>query len=205
MVCSAQKRKGGQGDCPGRHWGHWSLPLTPPVMIRAVILTTFPLLWDNGLVPNSHYLKQWWPSHMTHICVPWPRHGLYVRRQHQLVNISKINLTPNHPSRHSEAWGTKYGRAFGKNLKFVVSSLIWDETSTASNTSTRLFLKNIHSSVLKEMLSPVHFRCWIYRQNCLYYRKIELGVGGWRVGGVMTFRRQDLRGIQYTSTRFQRQ
>ena len=38
-----QKRKGRQGDSPGRHWGRWSLPSTSPVTSRAVTLTTFPV------------------------------------------------------------------------------------------------------------------------------------------------------------------
>ena len=39
-----QKRKGRQNDCPGSHWGRWSLLLMYPVTSRAVILTTFSLL-----------------------------------------------------------------------------------------------------------------------------------------------------------------
>ena len=40
-----QKQKGCEGDCPGRHWGRWSLPSTSPVTSRALILTIFPIQW----------------------------------------------------------------------------------------------------------------------------------------------------------------
>ena len=38
----AQKRKGRQHDCPGRHWRRWSLTSTSPMTARGVILTTVP-------------------------------------------------------------------------------------------------------------------------------------------------------------------
>ena len=41
-VSPSQKRKCRQVDCPGRHWGRWSLSSTSPVTrARAVNLTTF--------------------------------------------------------------------------------------------------------------------------------------------------------------------
>ena len=40
----SQKRKGRQNDCLVHHCGRWSLPSTSRMMIRAVILTTFPFL-----------------------------------------------------------------------------------------------------------------------------------------------------------------
>ena len=38
----AQKQRGCQGDCPGHHWGHWSLLSTSPGTSNTVILTIFP-------------------------------------------------------------------------------------------------------------------------------------------------------------------
>ena len=43
----SQKRKGRQGDSPGCQWGRWSLPSTPPVTIRAIILTTFCVCYGS--------------------------------------------------------------------------------------------------------------------------------------------------------------
>ena len=45
-----QKMKGRQGDCPGRHWGRWSLLSTSPVTARAVILTKFRFWIVNVLL-----------------------------------------------------------------------------------------------------------------------------------------------------------
>ena len=44
LFYNSQKRKGRQGEYPGRHWGRWSLSSMSPVTIRAVILT-FPFHW----------------------------------------------------------------------------------------------------------------------------------------------------------------
>ena len=46
-VCTL-KRKGGQDDCPDRHWRHWRQASMSPVKIRAVNLTTFPFLCTNN-------------------------------------------------------------------------------------------------------------------------------------------------------------
>ena len=61
---ATQKCKGHQGDCPGRHWGRWSLPSMSPVT-RAAMLMTFCFCeyviigLGNGLTPKRCQAITW--------------------------------------------------------------------------------------------------------------------------------------------------
>ena len=47
------KRKGRQGDCPGRFWRRWRRASTSTVTTRAVPMTTFPFLWNICWTSNA--------------------------------------------------------------------------------------------------------------------------------------------------------